>query len=357
MLMNNLDPEVAERPEELVVYGGIGRAARDWASYRRDRRLAQGAGARRDAARAVGQAGRRLPHDAGRAARAARQLEPRAGLGDLGPLPRARPQGPDDVRPDDGGLVDLYRLAGHRAGHLRDLRRGGPPALWRRSGGALDPDRRARRHGRRAAARRDHGGRVPPRRRVPDEPHREAPADRLSRRLEREPRRGARRCSRRRRRDRGGRSRSASSAMRPRSSRRSCAGSRRATARPRPDMVTDQTSAHDPLNGYLPAGWTLEEHERAQARGSEGRRERPPKSLDGGAGARHAGAPPHGHPDARLRQQHPPDGQGDGRRRRLRLPGLRAGLYPPAVLPGHRAVPLGGAVGRPRGHLPHGRSA
>src|SRR3954470_15941584 len=33
MLMNNLDPEVAERPAELVVYGGIGRAARDWASY------------------------------------------------------------------------------------------------------------------------------------------------------------------------------------------------------------------------------------------------------------------------------------------------------------------------------------
>ncbi|HVL12899.1 MAG TPA: urocanate hydratase, partial [Gemmata sp.] len=30
MLMNNLDPEVAERPAELVVYGGIGRAARDW---------------------------------------------------------------------------------------------------------------------------------------------------------------------------------------------------------------------------------------------------------------------------------------------------------------------------------------
>ncbi|MBR0667373.1 urocanate hydratase [Roseomonas hellenica] len=33
MLMNNLDPEVAERPGELVVYGGIGRAARDWKSY------------------------------------------------------------------------------------------------------------------------------------------------------------------------------------------------------------------------------------------------------------------------------------------------------------------------------------
>jgi urocanate hydratase len=35
MLMNNLDPEVAERPEDLVVYGGIGKAARDWAAFDR----------------------------------------------------------------------------------------------------------------------------------------------------------------------------------------------------------------------------------------------------------------------------------------------------------------------------------
>ncbi len=35
MLMNNLDPDVAERPGELVVYGGIGRAARDWESFDR----------------------------------------------------------------------------------------------------------------------------------------------------------------------------------------------------------------------------------------------------------------------------------------------------------------------------------
>ncbi len=35
MLMNNLHPDVAERPEELVVYGGIGRAARDWSSFDR----------------------------------------------------------------------------------------------------------------------------------------------------------------------------------------------------------------------------------------------------------------------------------------------------------------------------------
>jgi urocanate hydratase len=35
MLMNNLDPDVAEKPEELVVYGGIGRAARDWKCFDR----------------------------------------------------------------------------------------------------------------------------------------------------------------------------------------------------------------------------------------------------------------------------------------------------------------------------------
>ena len=33
MLMNNLDPDVAERPDDLVVYGGAGKAARDWASF------------------------------------------------------------------------------------------------------------------------------------------------------------------------------------------------------------------------------------------------------------------------------------------------------------------------------------
>ena len=35
MLMNNLDPEVAEKPEELIVYGGAGKAARNWESFHR----------------------------------------------------------------------------------------------------------------------------------------------------------------------------------------------------------------------------------------------------------------------------------------------------------------------------------
>src|SRR5437764_8270984 len=33
MLMNNLDPDVAERPQDLVVYGGTGKAARSWEDY------------------------------------------------------------------------------------------------------------------------------------------------------------------------------------------------------------------------------------------------------------------------------------------------------------------------------------
>ena len=62
MLMNNLDPEVAERPEDLVVYGGIGKAARNWDCFDAIVRVAARARERRDAAGPVGQAGRRLPH-------------------------------------------------------------------------------------------------------------------------------------------------------------------------------------------------------------------------------------------------------------------------------------------------------
>jgi urocanate hydratase len=44
MLQNNLDPEVAENPAELIVYGGIGRAARDWESFDRILELLQDLG-------------------------------------------------------------------------------------------------------------------------------------------------------------------------------------------------------------------------------------------------------------------------------------------------------------------------
>ena len=90
MLQNNLDAEVAENPAELVVYGGIGRAARDWDCYDAILEIAEDARRRRDPAGAVRQAGRRVPHPCRRAARADRQLQPGAALGDLGALQRAR---------------------------------------------------------------------------------------------------------------------------------------------------------------------------------------------------------------------------------------------------------------------------
>ncbi|MEZ4236718.1 MAG: hypothetical protein R3F59_11295 [Myxococcota bacterium] len=56
MLMNNLDPDVAERPEDLlVVYGGTGKAARDWPSFDRIVARLREPRRRRDAARAVRQ--------------------------------------------------------------------------------------------------------------------------------------------------------------------------------------------------------------------------------------------------------------------------------------------------------------
>ena len=120
MLMNNLDPEVAERPEDLVVYGGTGKAARNWEAYDAIVRALRDAGRRRDAAGPVGQAGRVVPHARPRAAGADRQLDAGPEVGRLGDVPRAGGAGPHHVRADDRGLVDLHRHAGHPAGHLRD---------------------------------------------------------------------------------------------------------------------------------------------------------------------------------------------------------------------------------------------
>ncbi len=222
MLMNNLDAEVAESPQELVVYGGIGRAARDWRCYDVLVETLKRLGDDETLLRAVGQAGRRVQDPSRRAPRPDRQLQPRRALGDLGAVPRARSRGPDDVRPDDRRLLDLHRHAGDHPGHLRDLRRGRPPALRRRSQRQVDPDRRPRRHGRRAAARRDHGRRLAARGRVPGEPDRAPPPDRLSRPHGDRPRRGAGASSRRPA-ARSAPSRSGCSATPRRSSRSWCA--------------------------------------------------------------------------------------------------------------------------------------
>ena len=217
-----------------------------------------------------------------------------------------------------------------------------------------DAHRRARRDGRRAAARRhDERRRRPLRRGRPGAdraPHRDA----------------------------------ATSTARPTTSTRRCAGSRRRVGAARrrsiglvgncaevlpellrrgfaPDLVTDQTSAHDPLGGYVPADLSLEEADRLRGDDPAEYERRvvrvrwPARRGDGRVPGARRGR-------VRLRQQ-PAGGRRDRRARaraRLRLPGVRAGVRPADVLRGQGPVPLGGALGRSRGHLedrPRGRRA
>ena len=117
-----------------------------------------------------------------------------------------------------------------------------------------------------------------------------------------------------------------------------------------PDLVTDQTSAHDPLNGYVPAGLSLAEVAAL-------RRARPGSSV-----IRRAKESMAVQVEAMLAMQalgsHVFDygnnlragAQDAGVARRLRLPGLRPGLHPAPVLRGAGALPLGGALRRPGRH-------
>ena len=122
MLMNNLDPEVAELPEQLIIYGGSGRAARSWPDFDRivaalkelepDETLLVQSG------RAVGVA--RTHADAPRVLIANSLLVPKWATWDE--FRRLEGDGPDHVRPDDRRKLDIHRHAGHPPGHLRDLR-------------------------------------------------------------------------------------------------------------------------------------------------------------------------------------------------------------------------------------------
>ena len=111
MLMNNLDPEVAERPDDLVVYGGTGRAARrgtpstpscaSCASSRTTRRCSSQSGKPVGVFRTHEWAPRVLIANSNLVGT----------LGHLGRVPRAGARRADDVRPDDRRLVDLHRHA------------------------------------------------------------------------------------------------------------------------------------------------------------------------------------------------------------------------------------------------------
>ena len=141
MLMNNLDPEVAEDPDDLVVYGGTGRAARSWAAFdaivRELRNL-------EDDETLLVQSGKpvavfRTHEWAPRVLIANSNLVRQVGdLGDFRELERA---GPDDVRPDDRRVLDLHRHAGDPAGHVRDVRASsrGSTSAGRFAGGSCSP--------------------------------------------------------------------------------------------------------------------------------------------------------------------------------------------------------------------------
>ena len=245
--MNNLDPEVAEHPDDLVVYGGIGRAARNWDCF--DAIVA--------ALRALGddetllvQSGKpvgvfRTHADAPRVLIANSNLVPhwatwehfheldRKGLMMYGQM--------------TAGSWIYIGSQGIVQGTYETFVAMGAPALRRRARGPLDPHRGPRRHGRRAAARRDDGGRLDARGRVRPVAHRHAAAHALPRRAGRHARRGARDDRGATRARPGGLGRAA----RQRGRRRARAGAPRRAARRRhrPDLARTIR-----VNGYLPRG-------------------------------------------------------------------------------------------------------
>ena len=234
MLMNNLDPEVAEDPDHLVVYGGTGKAARSWEAFdaivRELRALADDETLLVQSGKPVGVL--RTHEWAPRVLIANSNLVGKWATWELfRELERA---GPDDVRPDDGRVLDLHRDAGHPAGHVRDVRRGGAPAFRRLAARDRHAHRGPRRHGRRPApGGDDERGRLPR-----DRGRRGARAtpggDRLRRSADPRSGRGAP-LGARRRRATARRCRSPSSATPPRSSRpgrRPASGSTSSPTRP-----------------------------------------------------------------------------------------------------------------------------
>ena len=173
MLMNNLDPEVAERPDDLVVYGGTGRAARDWRPSTPWSAPYHPARGRRDHAGAVRPAGRRDAH-------------PRVGARVIIANSNLVPDWanwPEFRRLEKLGLTMYGQMTagswiyigtqGIVQGTVRDLRGGRGEAVRRHPGRDAHPDRRLRRHGRRPTA-----GGHPERRRLPDRRRRPGRLDR-----------------------------------------------------------------------------------------------------------------------------------------------------------------------------------
>ncbi len=347
MLMNNLDPEVAERPQDLVVYGGTGKAARDWESYRRIvaalRDLSDEETLLVQSGKPVGVLG--THPDAPRVLIANSNLVPRwATWEHFWDLER---RGLIMYGQMTAGSWIYIGTQGILQGTYETFAQAGRTHFGiGRPLGPARPLRRPRRHGRRPAARRDDArGRLPRSRDRPG-PHPQADRDRL-------PRRGERIARRRPRQARRGAKGPATAVDRPPRQRRrrlprAGAPPHRPRPRHRPDLGPRSTEWIRPRRrpARRPAG----------APGSRPAGRHPPRQgVHGGAGDGHARDAEHGEPRLRLREQPARRCPGRRRRARLRLPGLRPRLHPPHVLRGPRALSLGGAVRRPRRHPAHRR--
>ncbi len=120
----------------------------------------------------------------------------------------------------------------------------------------------------------------------------------------------------------------------------------------RPDIVTDQTSAHDLINGYLPMGWTVEQWNAAAADPGQ----HPTlKAAAAKSCAVHVQAmldfQAMGVPTVDYGNNIRQVAFDEGVKNAFDFPGFVPAYIRPAVLRGQGAVPLGGAVGRSRGHL------
>ena len=202
MLENNLHPDVAERPEELVVYGGIGKAARNWESYRTIVRELERAS--RDDETLLVQSGKPV------AIFETHELAPRVLIANSNLVPQWATW--EHFRELDAAGLMMYgqMTAGSwiyigSQGILQGTYETFAAAARKRFGGTLARParrhRRPRRHGRRAAARRHDARRHRAVRRGRPAADRAADRDRLPRRARRRPRRRARRAWTRARRE------------------------------------------------------------------------------------------------------------------------------------------------------------
>ncbi len=122
MLMNNLDPDVAEKPDELIVYGGRGKAARNWDCYdaiiKSLRELEIDETLLVQSGKPVGVF--KSHPDAPRVLIANSNIVP--GVGNARKFRCVGKSRLDHVRADDGGQLDLHRHARNFARHVRNAR-------------------------------------------------------------------------------------------------------------------------------------------------------------------------------------------------------------------------------------------